>query len=287
MSEPRLLTGREPARALRNELRERVAALASPDRPLTLAVVRVGSDEASEGYARQILRTCNRVGVVGREELIRAEAPGEEIVARVAALGAADDVHGILVQLPLPEGVDEHAVAEVIPPLKDVDRITPAGMGELFSGLSTAAPATAAAVDHLLVHYGIELKGKQLVIIGRSNIVGKPVVILMLRHHATVTVCHSRTVDLPQVAAGADVLIVAIGRKQMVDERYVKPGAVVVDVGTNYEGDTVYGDVDFDAVAPIVSAITPVPGGVGPLTNYCLIRNLVSLVERARSRSDG
>ncbi len=283
MSDPRLLTGREPARALSGRVRERVATLENPDAPLTLAIVRAGDDGASVGYARQILHACDRTGVAAVEHALPVNSGTAQIVERVGALAADDRVHGILLQLPLPAGVEVREIVVAIPASKDVDRITPAGLGELFAGISSTAPATAAAVDALLEHYEIDLEGLEVVVIGRSNVVGKPVAMLALRRNATVTICHSRTRDLPSTARRADVLIVAIGRKHFVDERYVKNNAVVIDVGTNYEGDAVYGDVDFEAVAPHVGAITPVPGGVGPLTTYSLLDNLVQLVGLARS----
>ncbi len=283
MSDPRLLTGREPARALRARVRERVASLEAPDAPLTLAIVRAGDDGASVGYARQIRRACERTGIAADEHALPGDSGTAPIVERVRALAADDRVHGILLQLPLPGGVDVRAIAEAIPATKDIDRATPAGLGHLFAGISGAAPATAAAVDALLAHYQIKLEGREVVVIGRSNVVGKPAAMLALRRNATVTICHSRTRDLPSVARRADVLIVAIGRKHFIDQRYVKSNAVVIDAGTNYEGESVYGDVDFEAVAPHVAAITPVPGGVGPLTTYTLLDNLVQLVEQTRS----
>ncbi len=284
MSDPRLLTGREPARGLRDELRAAIADLPESLRSPGLAVVRVGADEAAAGYARQIIRTCKRVGVTGREFELSAELDTRELTDRVAELGRDAGIQGIIVQLPLPDRVDAHAVAEAVPPEKDVDRITSAAMGELFTGVERLAPATAAAVAHLLEFYGIELEGRRAVVIGRSNIVGKPIAILLLDQHATVTLCHSRTVDLAGVAATADVLIVAVGRRQLVDERYIKPGAVVIDVGTNYADGAVAGDVDFASAARKASAITPVPGGVGPLTNYLLMKNLVTLIQRGARR---
>jgi methylenetetrahydrofolate dehydrogenase (NADP+)/methenyltetrahydrofolate cyclohydrolase len=280
LSDPRLLTGREPARGLRDELRTAIAGLPESLRPPGLAIVRVGSDEAAAGYARQIIRTCKRVGVEGRELELSAGLDTHGLADRVAELGRDPQIQGIIVQFPLPGGVDAQAVAEAVPPEKDVDRVTSAAMGELFTGVETLAPATAAAVAHLLDFYAIELEGRRAVVIGRSNIVGKPVAMLLLARHATVTLCHSRTVDLAGVAATADVLIVAVGRRQMVDERYVRPGAVVIDVGTNYADGAVAGDVDFASAARKASAITPVPGGVGPLTNYLLMKNLVTLIQR-------
>ncbi|MBM4438174.1 MAG: bifunctional 5,10-methylenetetrahydrofolate dehydrogenase/5,10-methenyltetrahydrofolate cyclohydrolase [Actinobacteria bacterium] len=281
MSEPRVLAGREAARALEHDVRIRSTRLGSPESPLTLAIVRVGSDPAAEGYGRQLLRTCKRVGIGARTEALAPDASLADLGRALARLGADPAVHGILVQTPLPRGLSATAVARAVPPSKDVDCISPEGLGLLFLGVSTVAPATAAAVDYLLAYYGIALEGRLVVVIGRSNSVGKPVAHLMLQHNATVSVCHSRTPDVPAVASKGDVLIVAVGRKHLVDARYVKPGAVVVDVGTNYEAAAVYGDVNFDAVAPIVSAITPVPGGIGPLTNLCLLQNLVTLAERA------
>lgn len=283
MSDPRLLTGREPARALSARLRERVASSGDPDAPLTLAIVRAGDDGASVGYARQIRRACERTGVAAVEHALPGDSGTDQILERICALAADDRVHGILLQLPLPDGAEVRAIIDAIPATKDVDRITPAGLGELFAGVSTTAPATAAAVDALLTHYEIELEGLEVVVIGRSNVVGKSAAMLALRRNATVTICHSRTRDLAATARRADVLIVAVGRKHFIDKRYVKNNAVVIDVGTNYEGESVYGDVDFEAVAPHVGAITPVPGGVGLLTTYTLLDNLVQIVEPTRS----
>ena len=282
MSEARRLTGREPARELRKELRGRVESLASPRRPLTLSVLHVGDDEAAAAYTRRILRSCRNVGVVGSVEALDGGANTQEVVERVTALGQSDAFDGLIVQMPLPEGIDAKAVTEAISPAKDVDRVTSTALGELFRGSTRLAPATATAVERLLDFYAVDLEGRHAVVVGRSNIVGKPVAVLLLGRHATVTLCHSRTRDLPGVARQGDILVVAVGRKHLVDDSYVKSGAVVVDVGTNYEGGTVYGDVD-SAAARVASALSPVPGGVGPLTTYCLLQNLVRLVEQARA----
>ena len=274
------LSGREPALQLRDVLREKVERLVTAGRLPTLAVVRAGQDEATAKYARQILRTCQRIGVFGREEILAPDTSTQEIVDRVTSLAELETVDGVMVQFPLPDGVDETQVVDAIPPAKDVDRVTRYAMGELFTGVTPLAPATALAVVRLLDFYDIPLSGCHSAVVGRSNIAGKPVSALLLARHSTVTLCHSRTPDLAEVTRRADILVVAVGVKHLVGNDYVKPGAVVVDVGTNYEDDGVYGDVDPVAVSPVASALSPVPGGVGPLTNYCLLATLMTLIHR-------
>lgn len=279
MSAAEVWSGRGPARALRAAVSERVANLDS-NGPLALHMILVGDDPSARGYARAVRRGCKRVGVQSVMDEVPGDSSTDEVVDRVQALNADARVHGILLGFPLAEQVDDAAIVDAIDPAKDVDRLTTAAVGELFSGHSPVGPATAAAVIELLDYYEEPIEGRRVVLVGRSDVVGKPLWAMLLARNATTTVCHSRTVDLPAVTSRAEILVAATGSPGLIGAEHVGAGAVVVDVGTTYRNGKVLGDVEFEAVASRARAITPVPGGIGPITNYCLMRNLVELVER-------
>lgn len=241
-----------------------------------LAVVLVGADPASMSYVSMKERDCEALGIRSFDNRLPAETTQEELNVLIDGLNANPDVHGILVQMPLPKHLDEEQVIERIDPAKDVDGFHPINMGKLLRGIDALRACTPWGVMRLLDEYEIDITGKHVVVIGRSNIVGKPQSIMMLERNATVTMCHSRTVDLPGIASQADVLVAAIGIPHMITKDYVKPGAVVIDIGINRVESGLTGDVDFDQVAPIASFITPVPGGVGPMTRAILMKNTVA-----------
>lgn len=238
-----------------------------------LAVVLVGEDPASQSYVRMKERDCEEVGIRSIDYRRAADITQDELNTIIDQCNADPGVHGVLVQLPLPQGFDEEAALERISPEKDADGLHPENMGKLVRGIRAARACTPWGVMAMLDHYGIDPKGKHAVVIGRSSIVGKPMALMLLERHATVTICHSRTANLPEVCRQADILVAAVGRPKMVTAEYVKPGAVVIDVGINRTDEGIVGDVDFDAVEPIASWITPVPGGVGPMTRAMLVAN--------------
>ena len=268
----RLIDGRAVAATLNAATAAAVAALDTPPR---LTIVLPTADESSAWYVRSIRRAAEKVGIGCTVE----ELPGADpaaLTGRLDALSADPAVHAVMCQTPLPAGVRLEEVGAHIAPAKDVDGANPTSIGRLAGGLPAYAPATAAAVLELLAHEKVPLSGARVVVVGRSLVVGKPVALLLLAEDATVTVCHSRTADLPAVCREADVLVAAVGRAGLVDASYVRQGAVVVDVGINPTADGgIVGDVAFDAVAPLAAAITPVPGGVGPVTTALLLRNTV------------
>lgn len=271
--------------ALAAAVRERAAvgARSLRDRGLTpcLAVVLVGDDPGSASYVRMKERDCAAVGIESRDHRLPAETTQAELEALVDALNADVAVHGILVQMPLPAHLDPEAIIERISPAKDVDGFHPESLGRLVRGLPGFRACTPAGVMEMLRAYDIDPTGMRAVVVGRSTIVGKPMALLLLEANATVTVCHSRTRDLPGVCRQADLLVAAIGRPKMIDASYVKPGAVVIDVGINRTEEGMVGDVDFASVEPVASAITPVPGGVGPMTRAMLMVNTIAAAEAA------
>lgn len=272
-----VLDGRAVAASLKEELREQVAAAGDVG---ALAIVR-SADEAAAVYAGRLEKLCGELGVPARSVEIPSDTGAA--VETVAALGRDGDVAGILVQLPLPDGVDQDAVVDAVHPLKDVDGVHPLNAGRLFLGLPALAPATPLAVMELLRRHDVDVAGKHAVVVGRSNITGKPVAMLLLHANATVSVCHSRTPDLGAAVRTGEIVVACAGRAGLIGGDMVAPGAVVVDVGTNFEDGKLVGDVRYDEVAEVASAASPVPGGVGPLTNLMLVRNLLSAAERARS----
>jgi len=259
-------------------------AKALPVRPC-LAVVIVGDDPASRIYVDHKKKNCAQVGFRSLEYALPAETGQAKLLALIEALNADSGVHGILCQSPLPKGYDydEQAVCRAVSPAKDVDMFHPENVGRLTLGEPRFLPCTPAGVLALLDDAGIDLAGKHVVVVGRSNIVGKPMALLALQRHATVTICHSRTKGLAEITRQADVLVAAVGRLRLITADMVKEGAVVVDVGMNrLEGRKVRGDVDFEAVAPKASYITPVPGGVGPMTRAMLMQNTLTAAKAAK-----
>ncbi|WP_232666444.1 bifunctional 5,10-methylenetetrahydrofolate dehydrogenase/5,10-methenyltetrahydrofolate cyclohydrolase [Pseudonocardia sp. TRM90224] len=272
----RELSGREAAATLRAKVAERAAALAAAGTVARLAVVVATDDGGSRWYVRSIGKAAAAVGVDCVVHDLGVDATSTDLGARLAELSADPAVHGIILQTPLPAGVDAAELAGRIPPAKDVDGANPESLGRLAAGLPAFAPATAEAVLRLLDHHSVELEGREVVVVGRSTVVGKPVALLLLARNATVTVCHSRTRDLAAVTRRADVLVAAVGRAGMIGAEHVAPGAVVVDVGTNATDDGgLVGDVDATAVAGRASALTPVPGGVGAVTTALLLAHTV------------
>jgi methylenetetrahydrofolate dehydrogenase (NADP+) / methenyltetrahydrofolate cyclohydrolase len=246
-----------------------------------LAVVLVGDDPASQSYVRMKERDCAEVGIRSVDYRRPADIGQDELNAIIDACNADSTIHGVLVQLPLPKGLDEEAALERISPEKDADGLHPENLGRLVRGIRAARACTPWGVMAMLDHYGIDPAGKSAVVIGRSSIVGKPMALMLLERHATVTMCHSRTTDLPAVCRQADILVAAIGRPEMITADYVKPGAVVIDVGINRTEKGMVGDVDFAQVEPVASWITPVPGGVGPMTRAMLVANTAQAAARA------
>ena len=277
-----LIDGARIARELRAGLAQRVAALAAAGTTPGLAVILVGEDPASQIYVRNKVRACAEVGIRSLQETYPASLGEGELLARIAALNADPAVHGILVQQPLPKHISAARVVEAIAASKDVDGFSIESAGRLVTGVAGFRPCTPWGCMRLIESTGIELRGKNAVVIGRSNTVGKPMALLLLQQDATVTVCHSRTPDLAEQTRRADVVVVAVGRADTLTATMVKPGAVVIDVGMNRNAaGKLCGDVDFAGVAAVAGAITPVPGGVGPMTIAMLLANTVEAAERS------
>jgi len=276
-----LIDGARIARELRAGLAQRVAALAAAGTTPGLAVILVGEDPASQIYVRNKVRACAEVGIRSLQETYPASLGEGELLARIAALNADPAVHGILVQQPLPKHISAARVVEAIAASKDVDGFSIESAGRLVTGVAGFRPCTPWGCMRLIESTGIELRGKNAVVIGRSNTVGKPMALLLLQQDATVTICHSRTRDLAEHTRRADVVVVAVGRADTLTASMVKPGAVVIDVGMNRDAaGKLCGDVDFAGVAAVAGAITPVPGGVGPMTITMLLANTVESAER-------
>ncbi len=271
-----LLNGKDLAKRMKEAMRQEVKDLASKGNVPGLAVVIVGNDPASRIYVNSKKRDCEEVGIRSFEYTLPEETKEEQLLELIDALNEDQAVDGILVQLPIPKHLDEGKVIRRISPQKDVDAFHPYNVGELMIGNLIFAPCTPAGVMELLKDAGLTIAGKNCVIVGRSNIVGKPMSMLMLHANATVTICHSKTKNLKEVCKGADILIAAIGKANFITKDYVKEGAVVVDVGINRTPDGgMTGDVAFEEVSKIASAITPVPGGVGPMTRAMLLKNTI------------
>ena len=276
-----LLEGKKSAAAIREEAADTARRLRASGTIPTLALVLATADESAAWYTRAIVRAGEKVGLDVRVERLADDASPGAVRSAVARLSVDDTVHGIIVQTPLPPGVDFVEIAQAISPEKDVDGANPVSLGRLTAGLPAFAPATAAAVLRLLDDHGVELAGRRAVVVGRSLVVGKPVAMLLLARDATVTICHSRTKDLAARTREADVLVAAVGRPRMLGAEHVGPGAVVIDVGTTPdENGELLGDVDADAVMGRAGAVTPVPGGVGPVTTALLLHNTVTAAER-------
>ncbi len=274
-----IIDGRKISQQIRDEVRDQVAAYKAQGKEITLAVVQVGEDSASTVYVRNKQKACEYTGIRSIKIALPASITQEDLLAEVDRLNRDEAVNGILVQLPLPKGLDANAVIRAIDPLKDVDGFHPQSVGALSIGLPGFVSCTPAGIIQLLKRSGIEIEGKECVIVGRSNIVGKPMAMLMLRENATVTVCHTRTRDLKEVTRRADILIAAVGRAKMFTADYIREGAVVIDCGMDRdENGKLCGDVDFSDCEPRCAAITPVPGGVGPMTVAMLMQNCLDSV---------
>ena len=281
-----LLDGKAIAKEIRNELAEEVADFITNNAIVpTLAAVLVGEDPASQVYVRNKQRACEKVGIESQLHRLPIDAAEDDLLTIVAKLNKDNNVHGILVQLPLPKQINEQKVLDAISPWKDVDAFHADNVGRLLQGRPRFLPCTPHGVQQILHRSGIAASGKHVVVVGRSDIVGKPLAMLMMQRdstlgpeaaNATVTLCHSRTADLAAVTKTADILVTAIGRPKFVTADMVRPGAVVVDVGINRTDDGLVGDVDFEPVREIASHITPVPGGVGPLTVAMLLKNTLT-----------
>ena len=277
----RILDGKALAAQVRSEVKGKVARLAQRGIRPGLAVILAGDDAASRVYVRNKVRACEETGVASSLFELPANVSEAELLSRVAQLNKDPSVHGILVQLPLPRHVNAAKVLESVSPQKDVDGFHEANLGALLAGQPRLVPCTPAGVMRLLEHAAVPIAGRRAVVIGRSNIVGKPLSLLLLQKDATVTICHSKTGDLENVARQADILVAAIGRAKLVGAPLVKPGACVIDVGVNRLPDgSLAGDVDFDAVKNIAGSITPVPGGVGPMTIAMLLENCVTAASK-------
>jgi len=280
-----IIDGKAVAARVRAEVATGVQEyVAEHDRAPGLATVLVGDDPASAVYVGNKQKASAEVGIQGFDHRLPADAPEEEVIALIERLNADDEVNGILCQLPVPPHMDGVKLTGLIDPMKDVDGLTPISVGLLSLGREGLRSCTPEGVLLLLDEAGAQLQGAEAVVIGRSNLFGKPMAQLLLNANATVTICHSRTRDLPEVCRRADVLIAAVGRARMVKRDWVKPGAVVVDVGLNRTDEGLAGDVAFDEVAEVASAITPVPGGVGPMTVACLLRNTLKAAHLASQR---
>lgn len=275
-----IIDGKKISTELKEELKEKVAKYKDEGIEITLAVIQVGNDKASSVYVGNKKKACEFIGINSLSYELPEETSEEELLDLIKELNGRSDVNGILVQLPLPKHIDEDKVIETIDAKKDVDGFHPMSVGALSIGKKGFISCTPYGIIELLKRSNIEISGKECVIIGRSNIVGKPMSMLMLRENATVTVAHSRTQNLKEVAKRADILIVAIGKPQFINSEYVKEGAVVIDVGIHRdENNKLCGDVDYEDVFPHASAITPVPGGVGPMTIAMLMKNCVNAVD--------
>lgn len=275
-----IIDGKMISTMIKDECKEKAAALKEQGQEVCLAVIQVGSDPASSVYVNNKKKACAYIGINSLSYELEEETTQEELTKLIAELNERKDVNGILVQLPLPKHIDENAIIKAIDPKKDVDGFHPQSVGALCIGQPGFVSCTPAGIIELLKRSGVDICGKRCVVIGRSNIVGKPMALLMLRENATVTVTHSRTDNLREVCKQADILIVAMGKPKFIDASYVKEGAVVIDVGIHRNQDNkLCGDVDFESVSPVASAITPVPGGVGPMTIAMLMKNCVESIE--------
>lgn len=269
-----LLDGREISKSIRAEIKSKIDSFpASAPKP-TIAIVLASNDESAVSYVNVIKKAAENVGIIADIVDLNSEATHEKLIDTIKSLAADDSTHGIIIQTPIPDGIDVDEARSLIPLEKDIDGANPLSAGKLFSGLKSFPPATAAAVIEIIKKYGVQTAGKHAVVIGRSRIVGKPVAHMLLDLNATVTVCHSASGDLAPYIKTADILVVAAGKIGLVTESHVQPECTVIDVGTNFTGEgRLVGDVDFEPVEKIVKAITPVPGGVGPVTTAILLHS--------------
>lgn len=277
-----LIDGKKISKEIKDELKKKVEQYKRDGIEITLAVIQVGNDPASTVYVGNKKKACEYIGIRSLAYELEENVTEKELLDLIEELNDRKDVNGILVQLPLPSHINEELVIKTIAPEKDVDGFHPQSVGALSIGQRGFVSCTPAGVIQLLKRSGIEIEGKECVVLGRSNIVGKPMALLLLRENGTVTICHSRTKDLKEVTKRADILVVAVGKPKFITKEYVKEGAVVIDVGIHRnENNKLCGDVDFQDVEPMVSAITPVPGGVGPMTIAMLMNNCVASVEKS------
>lgn len=277
---PQIIDGKAISAQIKDELKKQVEEMKAGGACICLAVIQVGNDPASGVYVGNKKKACAYIGIQSLSYELAEETTQEELLRLIGELNGRSDVNGILVQLPLPEHIDEDAVIRAIDPKKDVDGFHPQSVGALCIGQPGFVSCTPAGIIQLLKRSGIGIEGKECVVIGRSNIVGKPMALLLLRENGTVTVTHSRTKNLKEITKRADILVAAVGKPKMITREYVKEGAVVIDVGIHRnENNKLCGDVDYEDVAPICSAITPVPGGVGPMTIAMLMNNCVESVK--------
>lgn len=271
------IDGKAVAEKIKAQVAEEVAALKAQGICPGMAVVLVGDDPASKIYVNNKKKACAQTGIYSEEHVLPAETTQEELLALIAKLNADEKIHGILVQSPLPKHLDEKLVVEHIDPNKDVDAFHAYNVGKIMIGDFAFLPCTPAGVIELIRSTGVEISSKNCVVVGRSNIVGKPMAMLLLHNNGTVTICHSKTKNLAEICRTADILVAAVGKAKFITADMVKPGAVVIDVGMDRdENGKLCGDVDYDAVEPVASYITPVPGGVGPMTIAMLMKNAVS-----------
>lgn len=275
-----IIDGKKISQAIKDELKEKVEQLKAEGKQAALAVIQVGNDPASSVYVNNKKKACAYIGIESLSYELPEETTEQELLALVERLNQDETVHGILVQLPVPKHIDADKIIQTISPKKDVDGFHPQNVGNLVIGEKGFVSCTPAGIIQLLKRSNIEISGKNCVVVGRSNIVGKPMALLMLRENATVTIAHSKTRNLKELCKTADILIVAIGKPQFITAEYVKEGAVIIDVGIHRdENNKLRGDVKFDEVEPLASAITPVPGGVGPMTIAMLMNNCVEAME--------
>ncbi len=275
-----IIDGKRISKEIKDELKNKVAEYKAQGVEIALAVIQVGKDPASTVYVGNKKKACEYIGIQSVAYELPEDTTEEELLAIIDKLNQDDSIYGILVQLPLPKHMNEDHILKAIDPKKDVDGFHPQSVGALSIGQPGFVSCTPAGIIQLLKRSGIEIAGKECVVVGRSNIVGKPMALLLLRENGTVTICHSKTADLREVTRRADILVVAIGKPKMIDASYVKEGAVVIDVGIHRnEENKLCGDVDYTSVEPVASAITPVPGGVGPMTIAMLMNNCVEAVE--------
>lgn len=276
----KILDGKAAAAEIKNELKNEVSALKTRGITVGLAVIIVEGDPASRIYVNNKKKDCAEIGIYSEEVCLPNDVSEEKLLEIIAGLNKRDDIHGILCQLPLPSHIDEKKVILAIDPFKDVDAFHPVNTSKIMTGNYVFLPCTPAGVMELIKRAGINAEGKDCVVIGRSNIVGKPQAMLLLHSNATVTICHSKTRNLKEKVKNADIVVAAVGRPKLVTADMVKEGAVVIDVGMNRTEEGLCGDVDFDSVSKIAGAITPVPGGVGPMTRAMLMKNTVTAAKQ-------
>jgi len=278
----KIIDGKEISLRMREQIMQEVKELQGQGIYPGLAVVLVGDDPGSHIYVRNKAKSCEAVGIYSEIHRMPQETTQAELLGLIDKLNNEVKIHGILVQSPLPKQIDEDAIIDAIAVHKDVDCFHPVNVGNLMIGKPSFLPCTPSGIIAILKHLQIPLAGKHAVVIGRSNIVGKPIALMLLRENATVTICHSKTPNIAEIASTADILVVAVGKAKMIHRHYIKPGAVVVDVGINrLETGKVVGDVDFDDVAQVAGWITPVPGGVGPMTITMLLQNTLEAAKKA------